>query len=45
MKMAGDMFEVELPDGHEIQFPNHESLDICYVQIKGDFQLKSFKIC
>ncbi|XP_067087039.1 galectin-2-like [Osmerus mordax] len=40
-----DMFEVELPDGHEIQFPNHESLDICYVRIKGDFQLKSFKIC
>ncbi|XP_046894043.1 galectin-2-like [Hypomesus transpacificus] len=45
MKMTGDMFEVELPDGHEIQFPNHESLDICYVRIKGDFQLKSFKIC
>ncbi|XP_067089641.1 galectin-2-like [Osmerus mordax] len=45
LKMAGDMFEVELPDGHEIQFPNHESLDICYVRIKGDFQLKSFKIC
>ncbi|XP_030264586.1 galectin-1-like [Sparus aurata] len=46
LKLAGDMFEVELPDGHEVQFPNRDSIDvISYVKITGDFKLTSFKIC
>ncbi|KAM9346031.1 galectin-2-like [Symphorus nematophorus] len=46
LKLAGDMFEVELPDGQEIQFPNRESMDvISYIKIAGDFKLTSFKIC
>ncbi|XP_073351228.1 galectin-1-like isoform X2 [Pagrus major] len=46
LKLAGDMFEVELPDGQEVQFPNRDSMDvISYVKIAGDFKLTSFKIC
>ncbi|KAG5274145.1 hypothetical protein AALO_G00159680 [Alosa alosa] len=45
VKLAGNLFEVELPDGEEIQFPNREGLDvITYVRVKGDFKLTSFKI-
>ncbi|XP_070836739.1 galectin-2-like [Chaetodon trifascialis] len=46
LKLTGDMFEVELPDGQEVQFPNRESLDvISYIRIAGDFKLTSLKIC
>ncbi|KAM4635619.1 galectin-2-like [Polymixia lowei] len=45
-KLAGDMFEVELPDGQEVQFPNREDMNvISYIRITGDFKLASFKIC
>lgn len=45
VKLAGDYFEVELPDGKEIQFPNREGLDIInYVRVKGDFKVTSFKM-
>ncbi|KAL2093607.1 hypothetical protein ACEWY4_010919 [Coilia grayii] len=45
IKLTGNCFEVELPDGEEIQFPNREGLDIInYVRVKGDFKLTSFKI-
>lgn len=45
VKLTGNLFEVELPDGKEIQFPNREGLDvISYVRIKGDFKLTSFKV-
>ncbi|XP_038836324.1 galectin-2-like [Salvelinus namaycush] len=45
LKLTGDMFEVEMPDGQEIQFPNREGLDvITYIRIKGDLKLTSFKI-
>ncbi|CAB1321269.1 unnamed protein product [Coregonus sp. 'balchen'] len=45
LKLTGDMFEVEMPNGHEIQFPNRHSLDvITYVRIRGDLKLTSFKI-
>ncbi|KAM9391743.1 galectin-2-like [Pholidichthys leucotaenia] len=45
-KQTGDMFEVELPDGQEVQFPNHVGMDvISYVRVTGDFKLTSFKIC
>uniref|UniRef100_A0A3B3C409 Galectin n=1 Tax=Oryzias melastigma TaxID=30732 RepID=A0A3B3C409_ORYME len=41
-----DMFEVELPDGQEVQFPNRAGMDvITYIRITGDFKLTSFKIC
>ncbi|CAG5897485.1 unnamed protein product [Menidia menidia] len=46
LKLSGDMFEVELPDGEEVQFPNRVGMDvISYVRVAGDFKLTSFKIC
>ncbi|XP_034749144.1 galectin-2-like isoform X1 [Etheostoma cragini] len=46
LKLAGDMFEVELPNGQEVQFPNRHNMDvISYIKILGDFKLTSFKIC
>lgn len=46
LKLAGDVFEVELPDDHEVKFPNHERIDVInYIKIAGDFRLTSFKIC
>ncbi|XP_040014264.1 galectin-2-like [Xiphias gladius] len=46
LKLAGDMFEVELPDGQEVQFPNRVGMDvISYIRVTGDFKLTSFKIC
>ncbi|XP_070778977.1 galectin-2-like [Enoplosus armatus] len=46
LKLAGDVFEVELPDGQEVQFPNRDGMDvISYIKIAGDFKLTSFKIC
>nr|XP_046186496.1 galectin-2-like [Oncorhynchus gorbuscha] len=45
LKLMGDMFEVEMPDRQEIQFPNREGLDvITYIRIKGDLKRISFKI-
>uniref|UniRef100_A0AAY4C3H3 Galectin n=1 Tax=Denticeps clupeoides TaxID=299321 RepID=A0AAY4C3H3_9TELE len=36
VKVAGDFFEVELPNGEEIQFPNREGTDsISYVRVKA----------
>nr|XP_057905290.1 galectin-1-like [Doryrhamphus excisus]XP_057905291.1 galectin-1-like [Doryrhamphus excisus]XP_057905292.1 galectin-1-like [Doryrhamphus excisus]XP_057905293.1 galectin-1-like [Doryrhamphus excisus] len=46
LKLAGDMFEVELPNGHEIQFPNRVDMDVInYFRITGDFKLTCLKIC
>uniref|UniRef100_A0A1A8R5K4 Galectin n=2 Tax=Nothobranchius rachovii TaxID=451742 RepID=A0A1A8R5K4_9TELE len=46
LKLSGDVFEVELPDGKEVQFPNRVGMDvITYVRVMGDFKLTSFKIC
>ncbi|KAM9391744.1 galectin-2-like [Pholidichthys leucotaenia] len=46
LKLTGDMFEVELPDGQEVQFPNRVGMDvISYIRVTGDFKLTSFKIC
>ncbi|XP_041865374.1 galectin-2-like [Melanotaenia boesemani] len=45
LKLSGDVFEVELPDGQEVQFPNRTGMDvISYIRITGDFKLTSFKI-
>ncbi|XP_019726555.1 galectin-1-like [Hippocampus comes] len=46
LKLTGDMFEVELPDGYEIQFPNRGDMAaIDYVKITGDFKVTCIKIC
>ncbi|KAM4534551.1 galectin-1-like [Fundulus diaphanus] len=46
LKLSGDVFEVELPDGQEVQFPNRANMDvITYIRVAGDFKLTSFKIC
>ncbi|XP_047427650.1 galectin-2-like [Mugil cephalus] len=46
LKLAGDVFEVELPDGHEVQFPNRVGVDVInYIRVMGDFKLTCFKIC
>ncbi|XP_061566989.1 galectin-1-like [Cololabis saira] len=46
LKLSGDVFEVELPDGQEVQFPNRVGMDvISYIRVAGDFKLTSFKIC
>ncbi|XP_071330494.1 galectin-2-like [Trachinotus anak] len=46
LKLEGDTFEVELPDGQEVQFPNRVGMDvISYIRVMGDFKLTSFKIC
>ncbi|XP_051905971.1 galectin-1-like [Hippocampus zosterae] len=46
LKLTGDMFEVELPDGYEIQFPNRVDMAaIDYVNITGDFKVTCIKIC
>ncbi|XP_007574388.1 galectin-1-like [Poecilia formosa] len=45
LKLSGDGFEVELPDGQKLNFPNRTNMDeINYVHVSGDFKLKSFKI-
>ncbi|XP_061703044.1 galectin-2-like [Syngnathoides biaculeatus] len=45
LKLSGDMFEVQLPDGREIQFPNRvDTAVINYVRITGDFNITCVKI-
>ncbi|XP_047016074.2 galectin-2-like, partial [Ictalurus punctatus] len=45
VKHAGRLFEVMLPDGHMIEFPNQQGLEvITYIRIKGDINLTSFKM-
>ncbi|KAG8436282.1 hypothetical protein GDO86_007405, partial [Hymenochirus boettgeri] len=44
IKFNGSNFEVKLPDGHEITFPNRFGFDkITYLSVIGDFKVKSFK--
>ncbi|XP_056384085.1 galectin-2 [Hyla sarda] len=44
IKFNGDRFEVKLPDGHEISFPNRHGYDkLTYLSVKGDFKVTSFK--
>lgn len=46
VKFSGDVFEVELPEDKEVQFPNREDMGLInYLRIRGDFKLTSFKIC
>nr|XP_033785801.1 galectin-2 isoform X2 [Geotrypetes seraphini]XP_033785802.1 galectin-2 isoform X2 [Geotrypetes seraphini] len=44
VQLHGDKFEVKLPDGHEISFPNRHGYDkITYMSVEGDFKVTSFK--
>ncbi|KAG9483813.1 hypothetical protein GDO78_009631 [Eleutherodactylus coqui] len=44
IKFNGDKFEVKLPDGHEISFPNRLGYDkITYMAVNGDFKVISYK--
>ncbi|KAM6136883.1 galectin-2 [Pterocles gutturalis] len=45
IEMLADKFQVKLPDGHEVEFPNRHSYDkISYMNIKGGFRVTSFKL-
>ncbi|XP_017554838.1 galectin-2-like [Pygocentrus nattereri] len=45
VKHTGKLFEVKLPDGQAIEFPNRQGVeDISYIRIKGDISLTSFKM-
>ncbi|XP_008328496.1 galectin-2-like [Cynoglossus semilaevis] len=46
LKLEGDTFEVELPDGSTVNFPNRVGMDVInYIRVAGDFKITSFKIC
>ncbi|KFO90878.1 Galectin-2, partial [Buceros rhinoceros silvestris] len=45
IEMLADKFQVKLPDGHEVEFPNrHCYKKIEYMSIKGGFRVISFKL-
>ncbi|XP_009697407.1 PREDICTED: galectin-2, partial [Cariama cristata] len=45
IEMLADRFQVKLPDGHEVVFPNRHSYDkISYMSVKGGFRVISFKL-
>ncbi|XP_029448510.1 galectin-2 [Rhinatrema bivittatum] len=44
LELHGNKFQVKLPDGHEISFPNRHGYDkLTYMSVKGDFKVTSFK--
>ncbi|XP_063053930.1 galectin-2-like [Engraulis encrasicolus] len=45
IKLTGNLFEVELPNGEELTFPNREGMEVInYIRVKGDFKITSFKL-
>ncbi|KFQ17656.1 Galectin-2, partial [Merops nubicus] len=45
IEMLADKFEVKLPDGHKVEFPNRHCYDkIKYMSVKGGFRVTSFKL-
>ncbi|NXY41310.1 LEG2 protein, partial [Ceuthmochares aereus] len=45
IEMVAEKFQVKLPDGHEIEFPNRHSYNkVNYMSIKGGFRVTSFKL-
>nr|XP_021138062.1 galectin-2 isoform X1 [Columba livia]XP_021138063.1 galectin-2 isoform X1 [Columba livia] len=45
IEMQEDKFQVKLPDGHEVEFPNrHSYSNISYLSVKGGFRITSFKL-
>ncbi|NXG71187.1 LEG2 protein, partial [Baryphthengus martii] len=45
IEMLADKFQVKLPDGHEVEFPNRHCYDkIKYMSVRGGFRVTSFKL-
>ncbi|XP_009075994.1 PREDICTED: galectin-2 [Acanthisitta chloris] len=45
IEMLADKFHVQLPNGHEVIFPNrHHYCKITYLNIAGGFKISSFKL-
>ncbi|XP_057276700.1 galectin-2 isoform X1 [Pezoporus wallicus] len=45
IEMLEDKFQVKLPDGHEVEFPNRHCYNkISYMSVKGGFRVTSFKL-
>nr|XP_019960956.1 PREDICTED: galectin-2-like [Paralichthys olivaceus] len=45
LKLAGDMFEVELADGNEVQFPNRVGMGVFnFIRVTGDIKLMCLKL-
>uniref|UniRef100_A0A663EAA6 Galectin n=1 Tax=Aquila chrysaetos chrysaetos TaxID=223781 RepID=A0A663EAA6_AQUCH len=45
IEMLPDKFQVKLPDGHQVVFPNrHYYNRIGYMSVRGDFRVTSFKL-
>ncbi|KAM6418681.1 galectin-2 isoform 2-T2 [Pluvialis apricaria] len=45
IELLADKFQVKLPDGHEMEFPNRHCYDkISYMSVKGGFRVTSFKL-
>uniref|UniRef100_A0A8C6ZL77 Galectin n=1 Tax=Nothoprocta perdicaria TaxID=30464 RepID=A0A8C6ZL77_NOTPE len=45
IEFLADKFQVKLPDGHEVEFPNRHGYDkITYMGVKGGFRVTSFKL-
>ncbi|XP_063052285.1 galectin-1-like [Engraulis encrasicolus] len=45
IKLTDKLFEVELPNGEELTFPNKEGMEVInYIRVKGDFKITSFKL-
>ncbi|NXI66734.1 LEG2 protein, partial [Anseranas semipalmata] len=45
IEFLADKFQVKLPDGHKVEFPNRHGYDkLSYMGIKGGFRVTSFKL-
>ncbi|NXP11132.1 LEG2 protein, partial [Thinocorus orbignyianus] len=45
IEMLADKFEVKLPEGREVEFPNRHCYEkISYMSVKGGFRVTSFKL-
>ncbi|XP_067998499.1 galectin-2 isoform X4 [Melanerpes formicivorus] len=45
IEMKADKFEVKLPDGHDVEFPNRHCYNkVTYMSINGGFRVTSFKL-
>ncbi|NXW16174.1 LEG2 protein, partial [Circaetus pectoralis] len=45
IEMLADKFQVKLPDGHQVEFPNRHCYNrISYMSVKGGFRVTSFKL-
>ncbi|XP_076194251.1 galectin-2 isoform X1 [Aptenodytes patagonicus] len=45
IEMLAEKFQVKLPDGHKVEFPNRHCYQmISYMSIRGGFRVTSFKL-